>query len=60
MSAALLIVSPPHAPRSLRVDYAEEPLSALEALHARATSGDYADWAQQVPSLDDPERTYGG
>lgn len=58
MSAALLVVSPDHAPLSLRVDYAEEPLAALAALHARATTGDYAAWARQVPCLADPERTY--
>jgi uncharacterized Ntn-hydrolase superfamily protein len=60
MSAALLVVSPHHAPLSLRIDYADSPLTALAALLARATSGDYAAWARQVPCLDDPERIYGG
>lgn len=58
MSAAVLVLSPSHAPLSLRVDYADDPLAALHALHSRATTGDYADWARQVPCLDDPERTY--
>lgn len=60
MSAALLVVAPSHAPLTLRVDYAENPLAALADLLARATSGDYAAWAAQVPCLDDPERTYAG
>jgi uncharacterized Ntn-hydrolase superfamily protein len=60
MSAALLVVSPAHAPLSLRIDYADDPLAALAALLERATSGDYAEWARQVPCLDDPERIYGG
>lgn len=60
MSSALLVLSPSRAPLSLRVDYAEDPLSALEALHARATTGAYAAWARQVPTLEDPERTFEG
>lgn len=60
LSAALLILSPSRAPFTLRVDYAEDPLAALTDLHERATTGDYAEWAAQVPTLEDPERTYGG
>ena len=56
LSAALLVVSPHHAPLTLRVDYHEDPVSALAALHDRATSGEYAFWARQVPTLADPER----
>jgi len=59
-SAALLVLSPSHAPLTLRVDYSDNPLGALEDLYARATSGDYADWARQVPTLEDPVRTYEG
>jgi uncharacterized Ntn-hydrolase superfamily protein len=59
-SAALLVVSPAQAPLSLRIDYAEEPLAALTDLYVRASEGHYADWARQVPCLDDPERTYEG
>ncbi|MCB1337896.1 MAG: DUF1028 domain-containing protein [Maritimibacter sp.] len=59
-SAALLVLSPHHAPLTLRVDYAEAPLDALASLLKRATSGDYAAWAAQVPCLADPERTYAG
>ncbi|MCB1359408.1 MAG: DUF1028 domain-containing protein [Maritimibacter sp.] len=56
-SAALLVLSPAHAPLTLRVDWSETPLDALAALLGRATSGDYAAWAKQVPCLDDPVRT---
>ncbi len=60
MSASILVVAPAHAPLTLRIDYAEDPLAALAALLTRATTGHYADWQRQVPCLDDPERTYGG
>lgn len=55
-SAALLIVSPDHAPLTLRIDYSEDPLAALQALYERASEGDYFAWRQQVPTLNDPER----
>ena len=55
-SAALLVLSPKHAPLSLRVDLSDDPLCALQALHDRATTGDYARWAGRVPTLSDPER----
>ncbi|WP_460272227.1 DUF1028 domain-containing protein [Celeribacter sp. ULVN23_4] len=57
LSAALLILHEDRAPLTLRVDYDErDPLATLEALFERATSGEYAFWARQVPSLSDPER----
>lgn len=56
-SAAMLVLRPDHAPLTLRIDFHEnDPIGALEALHARATSGDYGDWARQVPCVDDPMR----
>ena len=55
-SAAILVVGPDMAPLSLRVDLSDRPLAALETLLLRATSGDYARWAAQVPCLDDPHR----
>lgn len=55
-SAALLVVGADMAPLTLRVDLSDEPLPALAALTRRATSGDYASWAAQVPCLDDPHR----
>lgn len=56
-SAALLIVGPDRAPLTLRIDRSDDPLPALADLLAHATSGDYAFWAHQVPTLNDPERT---
>ena len=55
-SAALLILSPDHAPLTLRIDLNQDPLGALEELYYCATTGDYALWAAQVPTLSDPER----
>lgn len=56
-SAALLVLHADHAPMTLRIDLdPEDPLRALAALHRRASSGSYAEWAAQVPSLSDPER----
>jgi uncharacterized Ntn-hydrolase superfamily protein len=54
MSAALLVVGRGIAPMSLRIDLSDAPLAALRALHARASSGDYAAWAAGLPTLDDP------
>lgn len=60
LSAAILIVSRDRAPLSLRIDFhPDDPIAALEILHQRATSGDYAGWIEQVPTLDDPERACG-
>ncbi|MFW2544622.1 DUF1028 domain-containing protein [Primorskyibacter sp. 2E107] len=57
MSAALLILHPEHAPMTLRVDYHDsDPIGALAALHARASSGFYAEWAAEVPCEADPTR----
>lgn len=55
-SAALLVVARDIAPLTLRVDQSDRPLADLRALHGRATSGDYAAWARQVPTLQEPER----
>ncbi len=55
-SAALLVLAADRPPLTLRVDWAEDPLAALEALHHRATSGDYADWTRAVPVAADPFR----
>ena len=56
-SAALLVLSPDHAPLNLRIDYHDTPLPELEALYARATCGDYYAWSQQVPTRNAPEAT---
>ena len=55
-SAALLVVARDRAPLTLRIDHSETSLDALEALHARATTGVYAEWVASVPTLDHPER----
>lgn len=55
-SAALLVVGPGMAPLSLRVDLSDDPLAALDRLRQRATTGDYAQWAAQVPCVADPWR----
>lgn len=57
LSAALLVLHPDHPPLTLRIDHhADDPIGALERLLYRATSGDYADWARQVPVASDTGR----
>ncbi len=55
-SAAILVLSPDAPPLSLRVDYSETPLQDLQALHEKATTGDYFNWTLQVPTVQLPER----
>lgn len=57
MSAAMLVVNRGMAPLTLRIDYSADPLADLRALHRRATTGAYADWAALVPTLNDPHRS---
>lgn len=58
LSAALLVFHPDRAPLDLRIDFhAEDPIGALELLLEKATCGDYAAWARQVPTPADRERT---
>ncbi len=57
LSAAILVLHPDRPPLTLRIDYhATDPIGALEQLCQKATSGDYYDWAQQVPVTSDKER----
>lgn len=57
LSAALLVLQPDQAPLTLRIDYhPEDPIGALRALYEKATAGDYAAWARQVPNLEDRNR----
>ncbi len=57
LSAALLILHPDFPPLTLRIDHhPDDPIGALEALHDRATTGDYGDWTRQVPVASDPTR----
>ena len=55
-SAALLVLRPDRPPLDLRVDYAEDPISMLRSLHARATASPYADWLHVCPVMAAPHR----
>lgn len=57
-SAALLVVCDDQPPLTLRVDWAEAPLEALTALHARTREPAYANWLPRVPTRRDPERAH--
>jgi len=58
LSAAMLVLHPDRPPMSLRIDHhPDDPIGALEEIFDHATTGDYADWARQVPVLTDKERT---
>ncbi len=57
LSAALLVLSPDRPPLTLRIDYSQSPLDDLAALYRHATTGEYAKWCDQVPTLDAPERS---
>lgn len=57
-SAALLVLSPAHAPLTLRVDYSQSPLDDLASLLVRTTTGAYAKWARQMPCADNPGAGY--
>ena len=56
-AAALLIVADDAPPLTLRIDYADDPLSALEALYKRSRTSPYVDWLDQVPTVKNPERS---
>lgn len=55
-SAALLVVGEAMPPLTLRVDWAENPVRALQELYRRSQVGDYAAWLPSVPTRADPER----
>ncbi len=58
LSAAMLVLHLDRPPLTLRIDYhPNDPVTALEQLYQKATSGDYDNWARQVPVLSDRERT---
>jgi len=56
MSAALLVIGPDAPPLTLRIDWSDTPLADLTALHARATTGAYAEWLRLVPTKATPDR----
>ena len=55
-AAALLIVTDDAPPLTLRIDYADDPLSSLEALYKRSQTSPYVDWLSQVPTIKNPDR----
>lgn len=55
-SAALLVLAPDRPPLDLRIDLAEDPITALAALSAAAHQSPYHDWLAEVPVLADPAR----
>ncbi len=56
ISAALLVLSPDRPPLDLRIDCADDPVSALHDLCARAHQSPYHDWLDEVPVLADRHR----
>ncbi len=56
MSAAILVVGEDIPPLSLRVDFSEQPLLALEELLQRIQEDDYSAWLKTVPVYCDPIR----
>lgn len=58
-SAALLVVADDSAPLTLRIDWSEDPVAALSALHDRTRASPYAEWFPTVPTRADPERGHG-
>lgn len=57
LSAALLVLHSDWPPLTLRVDHhSDDPVGALKQLYQRATTGEYAKLAQQVPVSTDRQR----
>ncbi len=57
-SAALLMVGVDIAPVTLRIDYAQNPVAALQKLYERYTDEDYQDWLQRVPTQAAPHAPF--
>lgn len=55
-SAAIRIVGRRRAPMDLRVDYDEKPVHRLIALYDMASRPPYSEWADRIPTLEEPER----
>lgn len=54
-SAALLVVGMDRPPLSLRVDWDDDPVGRLEALHSRTLDPAYAEWAAGLPTRTRPD-----
>ncbi len=57
LSAAIRIVAADRPPLDLRIDYDEQPIAKLRALHDLAVSPPYDDWIRDLPTVDDPYRS---
>jgi uncharacterized Ntn-hydrolase superfamily protein len=55
-SAALLVDSGGPIPLDLRVDYDDQPVTALRALYARSLEPDYVTFMERLPTRDAPHR----
>ena len=55
-SASILVVGADIPPLTLRVDWHEQPISALSELLERAQAPAYGDWLTTVPVLSEPQR----
>ena len=56
ISAAMLILHPDQPPLSLRIDDHEDPITQLDLLYQKVTSGDYYEWTKTVPTRNNPYR----
>ena len=56
LSAAMLILHPDQAPLTLRIDHHEDPITQLDLLYQKVTSGDYYEWTKTVPTRNNPYR----
>lgn len=55
-SAALKILHPAKPPLDLRVDYHSAPIDQLKSLFERTQEHDYANWLQELPTLEEPNK----
>ncbi|KXF82064.1 DUF1028 domain-containing protein [Enterovibrio coralii] len=55
-SAALLVYKPDAPPTTLRIDYHDSPLNALQSLYEKHCDPDYQAWRDTLPTSEHPER----
>ncbi|MEO3427332.1 hypothetical protein AAFN88_00645 [Pelagibius sp. CAU 1746] len=56
LAAALLVDGGSGAALNLRIDYDENPVAALAALHERSKDAVYRDFLKRLPDEQDPSR----
>lgn len=56
LSASLLVFRPDTPPLTLRIDYHETPLTALQRLYEQYQDSDYQRWLTTLPTRENPER----